>query len=581
MTDKKIIPLRREADEEPEDHPEPDQDDGGKQPPQTQTLLDIAESATLFHAPNGAAFADIMVNGHRETWPIRMKGFRRWLVQRFYIATQKAPGSEALQQAINVIEARAHYEGEEHTVSLRVGAHHDKIYLDLADNSWRAIEISDEGWRIVERPPAHFRRSAGMMPLPVPVEGGSVDTLKQFLNVQNEEQFILAIAWVLAALRNCGPYPVLALAGEQGSAKSTCSKLLRWLIDPNSAPLRALPREDRDLFIAANNGHVLSFDNVSGLPHWISDTICRLATGGGFSVRQLYSDQDEILFDAQRPVILNGIEDIVERPNLADRSLFLTLDPIPKNKRRPEREIMDEFEKARPEILGALLDALVVGLQCLDQTELDELPRMADFAIWMTACESALWKKGTFISAYTGNIDEATKSLIEGDIVSAAVVEFMAGKPEWTGATKDLLHCLDAQVGERVNKRKEWPTKPEGLAGRLRRLAPSLRRSGLEINRLPREAGLRPIRLAWAEGNGIQPSFPSGPSAGADFRHSWMTVDEGQPSHQPSHQPSRQPSHRKPLETKGNDSGDRNDGQNGFRSGDQFDNLRDDKWRMK
>ena len=146
--------------------------------------------------------------------------------------------------------------------------------------------------------------------------------------------FVLVVAWALACLRNRGPYPVIVLSGEQGSAKSTFSAILRALLDPNTAPLRALPREDRDLFIAASNGHVLTFDNVSGLPAWISDTLCRLATGGGFAVRQLYTDQDEVLFDAARPVILNGIEDIVTRPDLADRAVFLTLEPIPEERRR-------------------------------------------------------------------------------------------------------------------------------------------------------------------------------------------------------------------------------------------------------
>ena len=126
--------------------------------------------------------------------------------------------------------------------------------------------------------------------------------------------------------------------------------------------MRALPREDRDLFIAASNGHVLAFDNVSGLPAWISDTLCRLATGGGFAVRQLYSDQDEVLFDAARPVILNGIEDIVTRPDLADRAVFLTLEPIPEERRRPEQELWAAFEAERPRILGVLLDAVAKGL---------------------------------------------------------------------------------------------------------------------------------------------------------------------------------------------------------------------------
>src|ERR1022692_2638101 len=153
-------------------------------------------------------------------------------------------------------------------------------------------------------------------PISLRVAGGSIEVLRSFLNVKSDTDFVLVVAWALAVLRNRGPYPVIVLSGEQGSAKSTFSAILRALLDPNTAPLRALPREDRDLFIAASNGHVLAFDNVSGLPAWISDTLCRLATGGGFAVRQLYTDQDELLFDATRPVILNGIEDIVTRPDL-------------------------------------------------------------------------------------------------------------------------------------------------------------------------------------------------------------------------------------------------------------------------
>ena len=185
--------------------------------------------------------------------------------------------------------------------------------------------------------------------------------------------------------------------------------------------MRALPREDRDLFIAASNGHVLAFDNVSGLPGWISDTLCRLATGGGFAVRQLYTDQDEVLFDAARPVILNGIEEIVTRPDLADRAVFLTLQPIPEEHRRPEQELWAAFDAERPRVLGVLLDAVVEGLKRLPETRLEKLPRMADFALWATACETALWPGGTFWSAYCGNRDEAVEGVIDADPIATAV----------------------------------------------------------------------------------------------------------------------------------------------------------------
>ena len=268
-----------------------------KGPTQADLLIQLSAAAKLFHRPDGTGFADIDVNGHRETWPIRSKGFKRWLSYRFYNARQGGPNSEALQTALNVIEAKAHFNGPEQDVFVRVGGHDGRIYLDLGDDKWRAVEIDATGWRIVDEPPVRFRRAAGMRPLPDPVAGGSVGKLRAFLNVQTEANFVLVVSWLLASLRDRGPYPVLVLSGEQGSAKSTFSTIVRALVDPNTAPLRALPREDRDLFIAANNSHVLAFDNVSGLPHWISDTLCRLASGGGFAVRQLYSDQDEVLFE--------------------------------------------------------------------------------------------------------------------------------------------------------------------------------------------------------------------------------------------------------------------------------------------
>ena len=404
---------------------------------------------------------------------------------------------------------------------IRVGGHDGKLYLDFADDAWRAVEIDEVGWRIVDEPPVRFRRAAGMQPLPAPVSGGSLETLRKFLNVDSDSDFVLVVAWLLAVLRDKGPYPVMVLSGEQGSAKSTFSAILRSLIDPNTAPLRALPREDRDLFIAATNGHVLTFDNVSRLPAWISDTLCRLATGGGFAVRQLYTDQDEVLFDATRPVILNGIEDIITRPDLADRAIFLTLEPIPEERRRPEKELWAAFEKVRPQILGALLDAVSLGLRRLPETRLDRLPRMADFALWATACEGVLWKGGTFCRAYAGNRDEAVDSVIEADPVGSAICSMMSMRTEWKGTASDLLGALAEVAGERIAKSKGWPNSPRALSGRLRRAATFLRKIGIDIDYTKEgRARTRVIHIT-ATGTvpdygGVQPSAPSAPSAGSE-----------------------------------------------------------------
>ena len=278
-----------------------------------------------------------------------------------------------------------------------------RIYLDLADARWRAVEVGPDGWHVIGSPPVRFRRPAGMLPLPFPVRGGSIEALGSLLNLPHRNDFVLVVAWLLATLRSGGPHPLLAVAGEQGSAKTVLSKLLKALIDPHAAPVRALARDERELMIAATHSHLLAFDNLSGLPAFLSDALCRLASGGSLAVRRLYTDEDEMLFQAARPILLNGIENVVSRADLADRAIFLTMAPIADERRRSEAELWREFERVRPAILGALLDAAAHGLRTLPRVRLDRLPRMADFAIWATACETAFWSSGTFVHCYEAN----------------------------------------------------------------------------------------------------------------------------------------------------------------------------------
>src|SRR5262245_55582132 len=401
-------------------------------------LNDIMRCDDLFHTAAGTAFADIIVDGHRETWPIRSKRFRGWLRRRYYQATGGAASAAEIRSTLDLLEARAQFDGPERAVHVRIAEHACHIYLDLADEQWRTVDIGPDGWRLIGCTQVRFRRPAGILPLPVPQQGGSIEALNSFLNLASRDDFVLIVAWLLAALRCGGPYPLLAISGEQGSAKTVLSKLLKALIDPNTAPVRSLSREERELMIAANNGYLLAFDNVSGLPVWLSDALCRLASGGSFAVRRLYSDDEEVLFEAARPILLNGIEEVISRPDLCDRGIFLTLAPIGEAQRRPENELWREFEIARPRMLGALLDAVVHGLRTLGRIHLDRLPRMADFAIWAAACEPPLWPAGSFAYAYAANRRAATEGMIDADPIAACVREIMAERSSWTGSAEDL-----------------------------------------------------------------------------------------------------------------------------------------------
>jgi hypothetical protein len=391
----------------------------------------------LFHTADGTAFADIIVDSHRETWPLRSNRFRTWLRQQYYERTWDAPSAAAMNAALNVLEAQAQFDGPERKVSVRIAEHEGAIYLDLADEFWRCVEVSPRAWRIVADPPVRFRRPAGMLALPLPARGGSIEVLAPLLNLSSRDQFVLVVSWLMGALRATGPYPLLAVGGEQGSAKTVLSKMLRALVDPHVASVRALPREERELFIAAHNSHIVAFDNLTGLPPWLSDTLCRLTSGGAFAVRQLYTDQNEVMFTAARPVILNGIEDVVTRPDLADRAVLLTLDPITDKQRRPEKALWQEFERARPKILAALLDAAVHGLQAVPR--FDRLPRMADFALWAAARETASWAPGTFEAAYWSNRRNAIEDVVDADPVAACVRHLVTETGEWTGSASESV----------------------------------------------------------------------------------------------------------------------------------------------
>jgi hypothetical protein len=459
-------------------------------------LMNIAFCEELFHTATGTAFADILVDGHRETWPIRSKRFRGWLRRRYYQATGGAASAAEIRSTLDLLEARAQFDGPERAVHVRIAEHAGHIYLDLADEQWCAVDIGPDGWRVIGCPPVRFRRPAGMLPLPVPQQGGSIECLNSFLNLASRDDFVLIVASLLAALRPGGPYPLLAISGEQGSAKTVLSKLLKALIDPNAAPVRSLSREERELMIAANNSYLLAFDNVSSLPVWLSDALCRLASGGSFAVRQLYTDDEEVLFDAARPILLNGIEEVINRPDLGDRAIFLTLASIGEMQRRPESELWREFEIERPRMLGALLDAVVHGLRTLGFVHLDRLPRMADFALWTTACETAFWPAGTFARAYVANRRATIEDIIDADPVATRVREIMAERSSWTGSATDLLRAGADRSADSIYKDDGWPKSPRALAGRLRRAQTFLRVLGIEVA-FGREgrAGSRVIRM--------------------------------------------------------------------------------------
>jgi phage/plasmid primase-like uncharacterized protein len=523
---RRAIDEAREPDQGSEANDGPDDGDDKEKTKQVDALVLIASERTdveggferLFHFED-EAYADLEINLHRETCKVRSRRFKGWLIKEFYERNATVPNATAVGSALDLIEAKAKFTGPERAVHVRIAGEQGRIYLDLCNEDWQCVEIDTEGWRIIDNPPVRFIRHAGMQALPTPAKSGSIEDLREFLNV-DEDGFVLAVSWLVAALRDRGPYPVLSAQGREGSAKSTLLAVLRRLIDRNTTPLRAPPRDNHSVFLAAINGYVPTFDNLSYLPEWLSDTLARLSTGGGFGTRKYYTDDEERLFNAMRPILLGSIENVVIKGDLADRTTFLHPPPIPEDKRRVEEEFWDAFERKCPGILGALLDAVVHGLRELPHTKLDGYPRMADFAKWATACEGAMFKPGTFAAAYARNRATAAGDVLDADLVATAVERFMTERDhkKWDGRVADLLPLLTDVLDETQSQSKQWPKAGHTLSGRLTRAANNLRGIGIHIREYHHSVSRRRmIELTYTR-SGQEPSKPSEASKSFDIK---------------------------------------------------------------
>ena len=480
----------------------PPEDEATGTPPQQGGRSDAVEAVLrvirpvieeLWHTPEGTAHVTVRRNEHLENHGLDGSSLRRLAELLFYQRNQTTPRKEALDRALGLLAAEAQFEGEAHRAYVRVGFSPGRVYLDLCNDEWEAVEIDADGFRIVARPPVKFVRREGMLPLPRPEPAADASALAEIPALLRlpDEQFMsaLLVGWLLGTLNPHRVYVLLVLGGFQGSGKSTVATMLRSLVDPHVVPLQTPPRSEENLLVASANSFCLAFDNVSHIKGEMSDALCRLATGAGMRRRKLYTDSDENLIHTSCPVILNGIEQLIDRPDLADRSIIVVLPPISRSNRVQRGTIEREFEAARPRLLGALCAAAAEALRNQHRVQLDELPRMADFALWVKAAEPALpFKVGTFESAYEENLTDYAERAAETDPVASRILPLMRahGGDEWEGSVSDLLERLISMFGQ-FNLGREFST-PRALQGALMRAAPLLKYLGVELD----QAGKHP-----------------------------------------------------------------------------------------
>jgi hypothetical protein len=447
------------------------------------TLLEIGKTASYFHTADKIAHADIWIEGSRHTYAIRSKSFRMWLSGEYFKNEGKGIGSQNLQDTLNTLEATAIFQGEMRSVHLRTAEHQGKIYIDLGTPDWKAIEVDSVGWRLVSDPPVRFWRPDSLLALPYPVEGGSLNELKELLNVDGSA-WILIITFLLFCFCPGKTYPILVILAHRGSGKTAAAEIIKGLIDPGKAALIKLQGDTLKLAVTLSRRWLAVYDNVGHISPEQSDDLCRVATNVGYSTRTLHTTDEETTFEFTRPQIITAIDALVTRDDLADRVLMVTLPEITEEMRLPQADLNAKVEAAKPRILGALLTALSQTLAQIPdiKTKVKSLPRMADYALFAIASEKALGlTEGEFRKIFDQSREQSRQMVIESSPVGEAIVRLMRDRMIWKGTASELLNELAKHTDESTYRSRYFPKAANLLKRQLNRLAPDLKALSIDV----------------------------------------------------------------------------------------------------
>jgi hypothetical protein len=390
-----------------------------------------------------------------------------------------------LAQALVQLEATASFSGATHPLGVRLRRFEKNIFYDLHDGNGAVVEINAKGWRTVKNSPVFFATTSNMKAQCTPAQQGSIKKLLKHIRFTNKGDKLLYLVYIVACFVPDLPHPVLIFAGEKGAAKSTSARFTRSIVDPAVRDISSMPGGVHDLAISLKNNYMPAYDNLTSISTKISDLLCTASTGGGFSTRKLYTDDEETIMSFHRCLVLNGINVVATKADLLDRSIILELDRIDESDRRPEREIFDVFEQDKPEILNGVFSVLSRAMAIHPQLELSVFPRMADFAKWGYAIAEAMkegWGK-SFLKAYKHNISKASEEAISAHPVASAIIALVKKTPFWEGSVSDLLDELESIASrEKIETRtKEWPKAPHALSRRIREVKSNLKSCGIEV----------------------------------------------------------------------------------------------------
>lgn len=438
-------------------------------------------NAKLFHDQYQDTYLSPDGSG-RSVLALRSRSFTDWLGRYCYVEFGQVLSSDVSTKVTNTLSGLALFGGSMIELQIRATKLDSSLWYDLGDS---AVLVTPNHWEVLDRPKIIFKRLPHQNNQITPAESENIGRVLEYVNLKDEDDQLLFLVYLVAAFIPGFPHPLLIVHGAQGAGKTTPMRILKTLIDPSKLQGLPPPSKPDDFVHVAAKHYFLFYDNLSAMPAWLSDTLARACTGDSFSKRALYTDDDDVIYSFQRTIAINGINQVVTRSDLLDRSVLLNLERIPEDKRIEESVFWESFNKDKPEILGAIFAVLSRAIESYPDVQVDKLPRMADFYRWGCAISIALGRpKEDFMRAYQANISNQHDEAIESSPVAQAIIELMHGKQSWQGTPTELLDELNSLSETPLHaKNAGLPQHPNWLSRNLTTLQPNLFARGLLVER--------------------------------------------------------------------------------------------------
>ena len=454
-------------------------------------------------------YAAVRVDKHIETLRIKSSRFANWIARLYYTNTKNVLSTENTKNVKSILEARAVYDGQRRTLHLRVGGltdqnQNDAIYYDLANKDWSVVKITENGWQI-EKSLILFRRysSTGIQVIPSKECPENIfDQFIDLINIKHDRLKLLLKCYIISLFFPDIPKPIQMLYGEQGAAKTSEQEAIKDLVDPSPILTSTFPRDINELVQKMMHNYVCFFDNISFIPPWISDQLCRAVTGSGFTKRELYSDDNDIIYNFRRCLGFNGINLAATKADLLDRGIIMALERIPESKRLKDTVVKAKFAAIKPKLLGYIFDIVAKVLQVKRNGGIDIklYPRMADFAETGEIISRCMgYQENEFLDLYHENISILTDEAIDAHPVAVAIVRFMKARSDWAGTVTQLYpELITTAYDSRIDTfGKMWPKSASILSRRINEVKTILRSKGITIESYLADTstGLRGIKI--------------------------------------------------------------------------------------